>query len=378
MRPFIPLAARTLVFEWRRFLPCAAAMSCAAILITVQLALVKGIFGSAAVYVDASAADLWVGLRGTQSIELGRPIPRDSDLPLRADPDVLEVEPFRWVGGNWWAQNGHGEESVFISGINPDPHGLLFAHALTPATRSLLREPGSVIADRADLDKLAVDVGGYGVINGRRVHLLGAVAGLRALGGVSLVASLDTARSLDTENATERPTYYVARVRPGANVSAVRTRVASHEPRSVQLWTRDEFSRQAVRYWLIQTGAGLGVAFISLVVTLAGAVIAMQALRAALAPCVKEYAMLRAFGVSTRALRQLVVEQTLYLAAVALVAAAIISAALVALARALDVPAALSWDTSLIGAVFVSIVILAAALGAARWVSRLDPFVLLR
>lgn len=378
MRPFIPLARRTLAFEWRRFVPCGAAMSCAAILIAVQLALVHGIFGSAAVYVDAASADLWLGLRGTQSIELGRPIPLDSDLPLRADPGVLKVEPFRWVSGTWWAQNDHGEESVFISGINPAADGLLFARALTPTLRARLREPGAVIADRADLDKLAVQVGGFGVVNGRRVHLIAAVPGLRALGGVSLVASLDTTRSLDTDNPTDRPTYYVARLRPGESATAVRARISGREPRSVQLWTRDEFSARVILYWLMETGAGLGVAFISLVVTLAGAIIAMQALRAAFVPCFKEYAMLRAFGVSTGELRRLVVEQTLLLAVCSLLVAAVTTFALVALARAVDVPAALSWDTALVCAAFVSVVIGAAAFGAARWVSRLDPFVLLR
>lgn len=353
-------------------------MGCAAILITVQLALVNGIFGSAAVYIDASTADLWLGLRGTQSIELGRPIPLNTDLPLRAEADITQVEPFRWVSGNWWAQNGHGEESVFVSGINPAQNGLLFARALPPALRARLREPGSVIADRADLDKLGTTLGGFGIVNGRRVHLIAAVAGLRALGGVSLVASLDTARSLDTENPTDRPTYYVARIREGTSPSTVRDRIARREPRGVQLWTRDEFASRVIRYWLIETGAGLGVAFISLVVTLAGSVIAMQALRAALAPCVKDYATLRAFGVGTDALRRLVIEQTLWLAVGALFAAGIVSYGLVALAVAASVPAALTWSTALLSTAFCAVVILAAAIGAARWVSRLDPFVLLR
>jgi putative ABC transport system permease protein len=378
MKPFVPLATRTLTFEWRRFLPCCAAMGCAAVLITVQLALVNGIFGSAAVYIDASRGDLWVGLRGTQSIELGRPIPVDTDLPLRADRDVTRVEPFRWVSGNWWAQNGRGEESVFISGIDPGTAGLVFARALDPTLRARLREPGSVIADRDDLDKLGTQVRGYGVINGRRVHLIAGVPGLRALGGVSLVASLDTARSLDTDNPTERPTYYVASVRDGADLSAVRKRIARTEARRVQLWTRDEFANRVVRYWLMETGAGLGVTFISLVVTLAGAVIATQALRAALAPCLKEYATLRAFGIGAAALRRFVVEQALWLAASALLAAAGISYGLIAVARSVGVPAALSWDSGLISLAFVSLVILAATVGAARWVTRLDPFVLLR
>ena len=133
-----------------------------------------------------------------------------------------------------------------------------------------------------------------------------------------------------------------------------------------------------VRYWLLETGAGLGVVFISIVVTIAGTVIAMQALRAALVPSLREYAMLRAFGVGTQALRWLVIEQTLWLAAAALSVAAVVVIGTAGLAKAVDVPAAITWQGMMACGALVVAIVLAAAVGAARLVSRADPFVLLR
>jgi putative ABC transport system permease protein len=45
----VPLARRTLVHEWRRFLPSTLAVAFSGVLLLVQAALVFGIFGSAAV-----------------------------------------------------------------------------------------------------------------------------------------------------------------------------------------------------------------------------------------------------------------------------------------------------------------------------------------
>ena len=378
MTPFVPLARRTLIYEWARFLPCAAAIAGALVLIAVQLALVLGIFASAAVYIDASDADLWMGFRGTQSIELGRPIPRDADLILRADPRVGRIEPFIWVSADWHGPAGRGEQSVFVSGIDPGSNGLIFARALAPDTRRLLFEPGTVIVDRADLDKLGVPVGAYGSINGKRVHLVAAVSGLRALGGVSLIASLDTAHALDVDNKTERPTYYVAQLRPGANIAEVRRDLAATAPRVVQMWTRDEFARRVVVYWLLETGAGLGVLFITIVVTLAASVIASQALRSALAPSLKEYATLRAFGVGASALRGLMLEKTLWLGGVATLTAALIVSVLISAAHYAQAPAVLSLTGMLACGGLLCVVLLAAALGAMRLVTQADPFALLR
>ena len=55
----IALARKTLIHEWRRFVPSVFAVGFSGVLLAMQAALVLGIFGSAAIYVTASSADLW-------------------------------------------------------------------------------------------------------------------------------------------------------------------------------------------------------------------------------------------------------------------------------------------------------------------------------
>ena len=87
----IALARKTLVHEWRRFIPSVFAVGFSGVLLAMQAALVLGIFGSAAVYVTASSADIWVGYPGTQSVNFGRNIGSDVEMRVRMDPDVAAV-----------------------------------------------------------------------------------------------------------------------------------------------------------------------------------------------------------------------------------------------------------------------------------------------
>ncbi|MCP4518791.1 MAG: ABC transporter permease, partial [Delftia sp.] len=185
----VALARKTLIHEWRRFLPAILAVGFAGLLQLLQAALVLGIFGSASVYITKSSADIWAGYPGTQSVSLGQPINRDVAMHLRMDPAVSRVEPFDWVDGNWRGTQGTGGVPVFICGIDPNPDGLMFSQALSPELRARLKEPGAVIVDQADLSSLGVKLGGTGVINGQRVHVVGISHGLRALGGVTVMTS---------------------------------------------------------------------------------------------------------------------------------------------------------------------------------------------
>ena len=96
----IALARKTLIHEWRRFVPSVFAVGFSGVLLAMQAALVLGIVGSAADYVTAASADLWVGYPGTQSVNFGRNIGSDVEMRLRMDPEVEAVEPYVWVDGD--------------------------------------------------------------------------------------------------------------------------------------------------------------------------------------------------------------------------------------------------------------------------------------
>jgi putative ABC transport system permease protein len=375
----VPLARKTLVHEWRRFLPSALAVAFSGLLLLVQAALVFGIFNSSAVYIKKSGGDLWLGYPGTQSIELGRPIPHEAEIRALMDPDVARVEPFNWIDGDWRGPADRGGVSVFISGIDTRADGLMFADVLTPALRAALDEPDGVIVDRADLAKLGLDVGGQAVINGHRVRIVGVGNGLRALGGVNIVTSLATSRRLDNGDSHGEVAYYVVKLRDATRADAVAARLQSdaHAPR-FEVWTKTAFARRAVMYWMFETGAGLGVLFLAIVVFMVGAVITSQTLMSAVAGSIREYATLHALGVGFAQLRHVVLKQAAWVGAFGLVVGGVATALVVALAHRRDVPVQLDPATIAICAALVMGIALLSGLAAVRALRHADPALLLR
>ncbi|WP_027014415.1 ABC transporter permease [Comamonas composti] len=384
----IALARKTLVYEWRRFVPSVFAVGFSGVLLVMQAALVLGIFGSAALYVTASSAQIWVGYPGTQSVNFGRDIGRDVEMRLRMDPDITAVEPYVWVDGDWRAAStgqgdAHGGVSIYLSGIATEASSMLFARVLQPWQRERLREPGAVIVDQADLGTLGAQEGGVAWINGHRVRVVAAVSGLRGLGGANVLSSLATAREIAGPGHEAGGTYFVARLRQGVKPASVRDRLNQASPAQAsfgpyEAWTARDFARRSQRYWMLDTGAGAGVLFMALIVCLVGSVVTSQSLKAVVAASAREYAVLNALGVSRGALGRVVIEQSFWIGALGFVLAAVVSSLLLALAMAYRVPVALTPMAVTLCALLVAVLSLLSGLGAMRSLLRADPASLLR
>ncbi len=376
----VALARKTLLHEWRRFLPAVVAVAFSGLLLMVQAALVLGIFGSAAVYIEASEGDLWVGYPGTRTIELGRLLPSDTDIWVRLDEAVDRVEPYRWIYGDWRVRNDLGAFSMYVSGIDTSTDGLVFAKVLPTDLRLRLEQPDSVIVDATDLDKLGVAVGDHPRINGHVVEVVGTVSGLRTLGGVNILASLETAGRIQPGGlADDRVAYYVVRLRDPSQLQAAHQRLNEQgRQHGFQVWTRDEFSKVVTHYWLLETGAGLGVLFLAVVVSVVGAVITSQTLMGAVAGSAAEYAALQALGIGMSALRAVVLEQAAWIGATGIVLGTFGAAAALWLARRHDVPVAVDGWASLGCAALVFGIALVSGWAAVRALRRADPATLLR
>jgi putative ABC transport system permease protein len=364
----IPLARKTLIHDWRRFLPAMLAVAFSGLLLLMQSALVFGIFGATAVYITRSSARIWVGYPGTQSIELGRPIGPAARTALLMDPAVTRAQPFAWEGADWRGPAGTGGVSVFVSGVDTRADGMIFADVLTPAQRAALAAPFTVLFDRGDLGKLGVPVGGQALINGDLVRVIGTARGIRALGGVNVVASLATARRLSVDGGDgAEVAYYVAQLRPGADPAAVvaRLNAGAH---GYAAWTATDFARRAVFYWMFETGAGLGVIVLAVVVFIVGAI----------AGSVREYATLHALGVGLGSLRRVVLEQAAWIGVCGLVAGVVLSYGLIALATWQDVPVAVNLPVWIACAALVMGIALVSGAAAVRVLQRADPALLLR
>ena len=374
----VALARKTLLHEWRRFLPAVLAVGFACLLQLLQIAFVFGIFSSASVYITGSTAQLWIGFPGTQSVNIGRPIRDDVRARLLMDPQIRRVEPFLWLDADW--RGGKGSASVFVSGVDASAEGMLFGRVLAPEQRALLREPDTVIVDRSDLDKLGVRVGDAATVNGHRVVVVAVTRGLRALGGVNVVASLETARRLDPDLATASgPTYFVAQLKDPGQADAVAARLCCAKAFGpYEVWTAPRFARRSELYWLLDTGAGAGVLFLAVIVFAAGAAISSQALMAAVAGSIREYATLNALGVGIANLRWVVLEQAFWVGAAGLVGATGLGALLVLLAQSQDVPVVLDLAVSIACMLVAMGVTTTSGLAAIQSLRRADPATLLR
>ncbi|MFH1558202.1 MAG: ABC transporter permease [Pseudomonadota bacterium] len=375
----VALARKTLVHEWRRFLPAVMSVGFSGVLIIVQGALLLGIVGTNALPVTQSRADLWIGFPGTQSADLGRSIDAGAAAELLVDPRIARVEPLLLGSGDWRGPRGGGV-SVTLIGIDTRPDGLGLAEAMPRSERALLTEPATVLVDAADLDKLGTAIGAAAEINGQRVRVVGTTDGMRAMGGVNIVASLATVRALDRSLAAVGDiTYYLAALRSAGAARAVKARFSQPETRKrFEVWTADDLAGRSVRYWLLESGAGVGFIFATIVALLVGTLITSQTLTAAVAASTPQYATLRAIGVPFPKLRRIVVEQAAWVGAVGLTLGLAGSLLAAVIAYLNGIPFALGPGImALSGGLVLSVALLAGVL-ALRRLRHADPAALLR
>jgi putative ABC transport system permease protein len=284
----------TLWHERQRFLSGILAVAFSALLIVLQCGLLLGLFAIPSIPIEHSCADLWVGSPAVLSVDLGRPIPESYLLRLVSQPEVARAEVFLQGFMHWTKPQG-GSELCIIIGSRLEDDSLGALRELTPELRRRLTEPGAIVVDEGDLDRLGVTgVGATAEITNQRVRVVGLVRGIRSLSGPYVLCSVTTARGL-LRFAPDQATYVLARCwNPGA-APAVVERLRSYP--TMTAFTSAEFSRRSQLHWLTKTKAGVALGCAAALGLLVGAAVTSQTLYAATVASLREYAVLRALGI---------------------------------------------------------------------------------
>lgn len=373
----VSIARSMLLFDWRRYLAAVLAVTFSGLLVIVQLALLLGMFSTVSVVIDRSNADLWIGYRNTQSVDLGRPISREADARAWAHRGVERVERYVSAYGDLRREDGV-PVSVIINGIDASPPALAFAKLLSPDQRALLRAPDAILIDAADTRKLGARIGTVVEINGKRASIVGVVEGLRAIGGVNVVASFATARTLAPET-VNLPTFSLVRLKPSFAADVVAEEIADNArvPR-YSVWTANDFSIRSQTYWLLESGAGIGAGFASMLALLVGLVITSQTLSGAILASIKEFAALRALGVSRGSLRAVVIEQAAWVGLAGLTLTALLTGAVAWLGHVGRIAMSFPWWMLLASATALMGIAVVSGLLALRPLLQAEPASLLR
>jgi putative ABC transport system permease protein len=308
----VPYSLTIIIREVRRFLPAVLAVAFSDLLITVQVGLLLGALAVLSLPIDHSRADVWVASDGVLSLELGYPIPEAWRSRLASLPGVKQTEPYLY-GFSYWRKPQGGSEVCCVIGSRLHDGALGAVDDLTPAMRTRLTEPGSVVVDETDLGRLGVDgVGGVAEVAGNRVRVVGLVRGLKSVGPPFVFCSLRTAHQLQPlfRDFPRHTMYLLGRCGDPDESAAVARALDARDDLSA--FTRDDFSVRTRKYWATSTKAGIGMGFTAFLSLLVGMAITSQTLYAATLTSLREYAVLRALGIPRRRLAGLVMAQSLW------------------------------------------------------------------
>jgi putative ABC transport system permease protein len=310
--------------ERSRFLTGVLAVAFSALLITVQSGMLLGVFSIMSIPVDHAsrdfkgdeAVDVWVGHPAVQSVDLGQPIPEAWMLRLarQAEFDRVEVSvlafaswtrPFDqvalWKQRHGLADSGGtagGAEACTIIGtrLNDGSVGVVTELRDRPDLRARLQEPGAIVVDESEKERLGVErVGDLALINGRRVRLVGWVKGVKAIGGPFIFCSLDTARTI-LHFEPDQATFLLGRCRRPEDASGIAARLRA-EYRDVSVFTSRELSAQTRWHWLTKTRVGIAMGITAVLGLVVGAVITSQTLYGATLALRDQFATLVAMGI---------------------------------------------------------------------------------
>lgn len=306
------LALATLLYEWRRYLAAVIALAFSGLLILAELGMFMGIGKSATAIIDRSAAEIMVLAPQSESL-----INESSGLPQRVgptlymNPEVVKVEDLAGNGGMFINTPRPGERrketSVNVRAIDPFPGSATLPIDFTEEVRQALMEPMSVVVDRTALKVLGVDVGDKAMFNGRTVKVAAALDGYPNMMNPEIVMSRQTLRALGMAP-RGRTGALLVRVSDPARAPIVRDQLNSVSNGAYRAWLSADLADANQKAMLEEQIIGIMLGFSVVLGIIIGVGITSQTLRGAILASIKEFASLRALGVSMGSLRLIVVE----------------------------------------------------------------------
>lgn len=335
----IPLSWLLLTRQPMRLAVALAGIAFAGILMFMQLGFRDGLFeASVTVHKLFDADVVLVSPRTMSSIGMAS-FPRRRLVQTLADPDVIGISPINWNLLLWRNPEARTTRSILTLGIEPeDP--IFLDETIRRQARSL-QNRGWVLFDQRSRPE-------FGPIEawikqGRTVET--EVSGQRIR--VADLVSLGPSFGADGNMITSRETYFalmpttppgsielgLVRLRPGASLEAVVTRLQAELPNDVRVLTKAGFEELEKTYWRTSTAIGFIFTLGAAMGFVVGCVIVYQILYSDVSDHLPEYATLMAMGYRLTALLGVVAREGLLLAVLGYVPAYTAGLGLYALVR---------------------------------------------
>ncbi len=378
------LALATLIYEWRRYLAAVIALAFSGLLILAQVGMFTGIVQAATATIDRSRAELMILPAKSESlINSGSSgLPRRLSPEMYLHPEVVQVASLDGAGGRWMNTPEAGEKQVTewiqINIVDPIPGAVTLPVDYPEAVRIALLEPFAAVIDRSTQARLGVELNDKATINGKTVTVRAFLDGYPSINQPSVVVSRDTLRLLGLADDGERVGPLMVQIKDPARAAQVRDDLNAVAGDRYRAWTRQDLAKANETALMQEQIIGIMLGFSVFLGFLIGVGITSQTLRGAIMANIKEFASLRALGVSMGSLRLIVLELSFWVGLAGLAATAVFTFLVSLLARSAGLPMGfpLGWVMGV--AILLLVISLASGLMSLGVLKKSQPADLLR
>jgi putative ABC transport system permease protein len=374
------LAFKAMLADRGRLLTSLLGVSFSVILVNLQGGLLLGMISKASLLVDYGKADIWVGHRHMNNVDMGTFIPERWVNRIRGLSGVERAEPYVVMFGQMTMPDGKFENVVVIGSESATLLGN--AWVMADGDPHAVRIPDGIFVDVLDAERLGrCQVGDVREINGRRAVVVGMTNGIVSFTTNPYVfTTLSRARDRFGPGAGVPPDaccYFLVKARPGVDLRDLCRRIKRRIP-ELDAYDRKTYSAMCMEYWLTRTGIGISFGLAALLGLLVGLAVVAQSLYASVTERIREFATLKALGASDDRVGCFPLAQAV---GNALLGSALGLFGSWGVSRAMSTPRApvvLTWQVASLSVVLVAIVCLIAA-GFPYWrIRRIDPAIVLR
>lgn len=335
------LALSTLMYEWRRYMAAAISLALAGVLMLVLSSFLLGMLNTMTVSIDRSRAEIVVMQADSMSFGpsgAGGALPRRVLPLIYQHPDVVEVQDLPGSSGQFYGPGATEADFVAIKVIDPSPNAVTLPSDFTEETAKALSAPFNIAVDKSALAQLGVKLGDKASLNGRTVHVAAIIEGYAGMMGLANIAmSRQTLRLMGMANDNQLGSLMV-RIKNPSDAERVRNELNAMANGQYRAWTKDELHDTIVRGMNSQGPIIVAVMFLTVIGAIIGIVITWQTLRGAILANIKEFASLRALGVSMGSLRRVVMELSLWVGVFGVALSGVTMMGIMALASSNNVP----------------------------------------
>jgi len=371
------LALSTLIYEWRRYMAAVMALAFSGLLVLALVGMFMGIGKAFTAQIDRSRADIMILGPGATALFNGGPsgVPRRIMPLVYSHPEVAAVADLDGSGGRF--QNivpkdeaqlldptkkgkpspNRKMEFVNVTTIDPIPGAVTVPIDYSDDLLEALRQPYAVAVDETALGRLGVKLGDKATYNGKTIRIAAVTRGYPNMMQATLVMSRDTLRMLGEANTGQRVGPLVVQVRDPSRAELVRDQLNAQANGQFRAWTRSELSEANEGAMMKESFIVIILGFAVFIGIIIGIAITWQTLRGAIMANIKEFASLRALGVSMGSLRRIVVELSFWVGLVGILGAGVLTWGVTLLAGAMGLT--MAYPIPMVGVVCVLLLIIA-------------------